>query len=112
LALYAAALSLFGMLPAVAAWTAAPADPGAAGTYTIAIENMRFTPSRLTVRAGDRVVWVNKDLVPHTATAPHKAFDSGSIAPTTSWAWVARRKGELRYACSFHPTMSAILIVR
>lgn len=41
----------------------------AAGTtYQVVIEQMRFNPPELTVHRGDRVVWVNKDLFPHTVT--------------------------------------------
>jgi len=40
---------------------------------------MQFNPAELTVHRGDRVVWVSKDLFPHTATAKDKTFDSGTI---------------------------------
>ena len=45
-------------------------------THTVTIEGMRFQPERLTVARGDTVVWVNKDLVPHTATSEAGGFDS------------------------------------
>jgi len=44
-------------------------------TRTIAIDGMRFEPADLTIRAGDTIVWVNKDLFAHTATADG-SFDS------------------------------------
>ena len=72
---------------------------------------MRFTPDTLTVHSGDRVVWRNIDLVPHTATAA-KVFDSGSIAPGGSWSKVVRKTGTLPYVCSFHPGMKATLKVQ
>ena len=74
------------------------------------MENLQFNPPRLTVRPGDRVVWVNKDMFPHTATGT--AFDSGSIAPNASWGFVAGQPGEYAYGCTFHPTMKAELTVR
>ena len=37
--------------------------------HTVTIEGMRFQPEMLTVERGDTIVWVNKDLVPHTATS-------------------------------------------
>ncbi|MGH8137604.1 MAG: cupredoxin domain-containing protein [Steroidobacteraceae bacterium] len=80
-------------------------------THVITIENMRFNPDVLTVHRGDRVVWINKDLFPHTATADTKAFDSGSIEPNASWTYVARKAGEYAYVCSLHPTMKARLTV-
>ncbi len=83
----------------------------ASQTHTVVIDNMRFTPDTLTVRRGDRVVWRNNDLVPHTATAP-KVFDSGSIGPGESWSAVMRKTGTLPYVCSFHPGMKATLQVQ
>ncbi len=87
----------------------------ASKVYVVTIENMQFNPQTLTVHAGDSVVWVNKDLVPHTATADAtadaKAFDSRSIAPNASWKFIAHHAGEYGYDCSFHPTMKGTLTV-
>lgn len=80
-------------------------------THLITIENMRFSPDVLTVQRGDRIVWVNKDLFPHTATSDTKVFDSRSIEPNASWTYVARKAGDYAYTCSFHPTMKARLTV-
>ena len=81
-------------------------------TYTVVIEQMRFNPPALTVRRGDHVTWVNKDLFPHTASANSKAFDSRSIAPDASWTYVAGQPGSYPYRCSFHPAMGGLLTVR
>jgi plastocyanin len=96
------------MAAAVLALFAAPAI--AAGKHTVRIEGMQFAPATLTVKRGEQVVWVNQDLVPHTATAP-KAFDSRSIAPGASWKMTAKKPGRYEYVCSFHPTMKATLVV-
>jgi plastocyanin len=67
------------------------------------------------VKAGDVVVWRNKDPFPHTATARvngrTKGFDSQAIAPGQSWTYTAKARGEFDYICSFHPTMTATLRV-
>ncbi|MEW9584789.1 cupredoxin family copper-binding protein [Paraburkholderia sp. DGU8] len=81
-------------------------------THRIVIDQMRFDPPTLTVKRGDRVEWVNKDLFAHTATSTSKAFDSGSIAPNASWRFVAGRAGSYPYLCTFHPTMHGTLNVR
>jgi plastocyanin len=90
------------------------AAPGVASvaptSRTVTIENMRFSPETLTVKRGDRVVWVNKDLFPHTATA-QGVFDSKSIAPKASWTHVADKAGRYGYVCTLHPTMKATLVV-
>ncbi|ALD93035.1 cupredoxin family copper-binding protein [Cupriavidus gilardii] len=84
-----------------------------AATYIVTIEGMEFRPSTLVLHRGDRVVWVNQDLVPHTATASDgKGFDSGHIAPGASWEHVVQGQGSLPYVCTLHPTMQAVLEVR
>ena len=94
----------------VGVWALASA-PASAKTHTVVIENMRFTPDTLTLRRGDRVVWRNNDLVPHTATAA-KVFDSGSIEPGQSWSTTLRKAGKVPYVCTFHPGMKASLTVQ
>ncbi len=81
-------------------------------THTVTMENMRFEPESLTVARGDTVVWVNKDLVPHTATSESGEFDSGTIQAEKSWTFTARQKGGFAYTCTFHPTMTAMLGVK
>jgi plastocyanin len=82
----------------------------AAATHTITIDGMSFEPASLQLRRGDTVRWVNKDLVPHTATAP-KDFDSGTLAPGQSWEVQVDRPGRHEYVCRLHPTMKAVLVV-
>lgn len=79
------ALACIGLLacPLVtqrAASTASEANTRAK-THIVTIEGLRFNPPSLTVDRGDRIVWVNKDLFPHTVTAEGKDFDSHDIAP-------------------------------
>src|SRR4029079_9253290 len=73
---------------------------------------MRFQPETLTVAPGDSVVWVNKDLVPHTVTSEAGGFDSQIIQAEKSWRFTARKKGDFAYICTLHPTMKAILQVK
>ena len=79
--------------------------------HTVTIEAMKYSPERLTVHAGDTVVWINKDLFPHTVTEIGKRFDSHEIKPNASWRYVAQARGEFAYVCSLHPTMKGALVV-
>ncbi len=81
-------------------------------THTVIIENMQFSPAQLHVHRGERIVWVNKDLFPHTVTAASHAFDSGSIAANASWTYVAGKAGEYPYGCTFHPSMKGMIAVQ
>jgi plastocyanin len=81
-------------------------------THTVTMESMRFQPRNLTVTRGDTVVWVNKDLVPHTATSKAGGFDSQLVAADKSWRFTVQKKGDFAYVCTFHPTMTAMLRVK
>lgn len=81
-------------------------------THTVTIEGTRFIPEKLSVRAGDTIVWVNKDIIPHTATSKTGGFDSATIETGKSWKFTPSKKGEFPYICTFHPTMKATLRVR
>jgi plastocyanin len=81
-------------------------------THTIMIENVKFNPETLIVRRGDHIVWVNKDLFPHTATAGNRSFDSGPIAAGASWSYVVKAAGQVDYVCTLHPTMKGHVSIR
>ena len=91
---------------------AAAAKPPPA-THTIAIEGVSYVPLSLTVNAGDRIVWVNRDPFPHTATSQAAGFDSKEIAGDGgSWTYTAERSGDFDYLCTLHPTMTGVVHVR
>ena len=69
---------------------------------------MQFEPASLQVHVGDKIVWTNKDLVPHTATAAG-LFDSGPVNPGASWSYTVTTAGSVDYVCTLHPTMKAQL---
>lgn len=91
---------------------ASSAGAAIARTHTVIIEGMRFRPAVLVIARGDRVTWINRDLVPHTATAKSGAFNSGNIAPGASWTFIARKAGTFAYFCSYHPTMKGRITIR
>ena len=82
-----------------------------ASTRTVTIEAVQFVPDTIAVRAGDTVLWVNKDPFPHTVTSKEGGFDSHEIAPGKSWRYQARKTGVFRYLCTLHTTMKATLRV-
>jgi plastocyanin len=88
------------------------AAPGTGTVHTVIIEGMNYVPGTLTVARGDTVVWINKDLFPHTVTAVNGRFDSQEIKAEKSWKFVAGNAGEFGYLCTFHPTMKGILVVK
>ena len=83
-------------------------------THTVEIRGMEFHPAALTVAVGDTIVWVNRDIVPHTATASGrvKAWDTKQLSQGQTGRYIARHKGTLHYSCTLHPTMHGTVIVR
>jgi plastocyanin len=78
----------------------------------VTIQNMSFSPASLTVVMGTTVTWTNKDNITHTVTADDASFDSGSIAPGSSYSRTFSTKGSFPYHCKIHPMMMAIVIVK
>jgi plastocyanin len=82
--------------------------------HTIEIRGMAFHPESLTVAPGDTVVWINRDIVPHTATASGSAakWSTAQLAQGESGRYVPRRAGTIQYICALHPTMRGTLTIR
>jgi plastocyanin len=84
-----------------------------AKTYQVEIRNFAFAPNTLTVPAGTRVVWTNRDDEPHLVTsagatfAPSKALDTSD-----SYAVTFAKPGTYAYYCSIHPMMVGTIIVQ
>ncbi|HYW09100.1 MAG TPA: cupredoxin family copper-binding protein [Longimicrobium sp.] len=99
---------------ALAAVVAAGCVDGAPGakSHSVSIQGFQYQPAALTVAVGDTVVWINGDVVPHTATAADRAWDSGSIAGKASGRVVMEKAGTHRYVCAFHPNMKAEVVAR
>lgn len=100
------------LLTVAASAAAAAALPVAARarTHTIVMEKMRFGPSPTSLRVGDTIVWVNRDLFRHTATARNRSFDV-DLAPGASGRTILRTPGTVDYICRFHPGMTGRLVV-
>jgi plastocyanin len=84
----------------------------AARVHRVEIKGMAYAPAEVTVAAGDTIVWVNRDIVPHTVTDEARQFDSGSVSPAAEWSQVARDRGRTSYTCTFHPTMKGAIVVK
>lgn len=81
-------------------------------THRIVIEEFAFVPERITVQAGDTVEWINRDIVPHTATAADGAWDTGTLAREEKGRMRFPAVGRSDYFCAFHPHMRAYVTVK
>lgn len=88
---------------------AADADQPDGRKYVIDIASFKYNSEPLKLRAGDTVTWINRDIVPHTATAKDKSWDSGTIKSGKSKSVVITKSLEGNYYCRFHPRMKSTL---
>ena len=79
-------------------------------THVVVIDKMKFGAMPASVRAGDRISWVNRDLFRHTATAKGGGFDV-DLPPGAKATTVVRGKGAITVTCRYHPGMRATLKV-
>lgn len=86
----------------------------AAESHQIAIDNFTFSPAELTISAGETVAWINRDDVPHTATAVKKPreFDSGALDTDQGFSHQFTARGTYEYFCAIHPHMTGKIIVQ
>lgn len=89
------------------------ASPAADGSkeYVVEISNFAFSPVKLTIKAGDRVTFINKDEIKHSATADDSSFDTGLLAQDEDKTVTFDDAGEFAYHCMPHPGMQATIIV-
>jgi plastocyanin len=79
----------------------------------VLIKNFSFKPAKVTVKRGTRVIWINKDTSPHTATANNgRSFDSGRLGSGQRFSHTFRRAGKKPYHCEIHPHMKGRITVR
>ncbi|TBR25291.1 MAG: hypothetical protein EPO63_02125, partial [Candidatus Nitrosotenuis sp.] len=87
-----------------------------------------YEPALISVEAGEKVTWVNKDREAHTVTSGKGSgrfgwmsnefggsdgyFDSGRFMPNESWSFTFDRKGMFTYYCTIHPWMEGTILVQ
>lgn len=94
----------------VAALLFMPPAEAAPQTHVVTIDKMKFVSVPASVKRGDSIVWVNKDLFRHTATAANGAFDV-DLQPGAKAKTVVARPGAIAFRCKYHPGMRSVLKV-
>ena len=83
----------------------------ASGAMTVDIADFKFQPEALTVKAGTKVTWLNRDAAPHTATAKD-GFDTGTLKKGERKTVTLKSAGTFAYVCEIHPFMTATVTVK
>lgn len=85
----------------------APIPPATSPTTSgesvrISMTDDRYTPSRLTIKAGATVTWVNDGNNLHTASALDGSFESGSLSRGEAFSYTFGRPGVYAIICRLH----------
>jgi plastocyanin len=84
----------------------APAPSGdAVRSEKVEIVDFSYDPDPVTIEEGGKVIWINEDSAPHTATADDGSFDTGTLEEGKLKSENFKEPGTYTYICSIHPDM-------
>lgn len=90
----------------------APAPSGdAVRAEKVEIVEFTYQPDPVTIEAGGKVIWINRDSAPHTATADDGTFDTGTLEEGKLKSESFKEPGIYPYFCEIHPSMRGTLEV-
>ncbi|MDE1763567.1 MAG: cupredoxin domain-containing protein [Thaumarchaeota archaeon] len=88
-----------------------------AGQSCVSAKNC-YEPNIASIPAKTTVMWTNMDSTPHTVTSGKPSgneagttFDSGMMAPGSTYSFMFMSPGTYDYFCSIHPWMTGEVIV-
>jgi plastocyanin len=71
----------------------------------VEIVDFAYDPDPVTIEKGGKVIWINRDAEPHTATAEDGSFDTGTLEEGKLKSETFKEPGTYAYVCSIHPEM-------
>lgn len=104
-------LRLFTLLLALALTTAFAGEPG---VTEVEIIKFKFTPQEVTIKAGDKVRWINKEKRQYHSVwfealgEPEPDY----LFPDESYEREFKEKGDFPYRCGPHPEMTGVVHVQ
>ena len=80
----------------------------------VMVDNFTFLPAEITVAAGTRVTWTNRDDIPHTVTDRDgpRVMRSPPLDTGDTYAVTFERPGTYHYFCALHPHMQGTVVVQ
>jgi plastocyanin/type II secretory pathway pseudopilin PulG len=79
----------------------------------IVIDRHLFLTPKIKIKKGTKVIWTNKELVPHTVTSTKdpKTLDSSIFGTGQKFEFTFNEAGTFDYYCILHPEMVGVVIV-
>jgi amicyanin len=80
----------------------------------VMVDNFTFSPAEITIAAGTRMTWTNRDDIPHTVTGRDepRVMRSPALDTGDSYGVTFERPGTYRYFCTLHPHMQGKVVVQ
>lgn len=74
-----------------------------------------YIPSKISIKSGDSVTWLNEDAAFHSVTSGYYGnqsglFDSEYLDPEESFTFIFKNPGVYDYFCTLHPWMKGQVI--
>ena len=101
--------------------TAAAPDVGSGGEASpsgeavrsakVEIVDFAYEPATVTIQAGGKVTWLNRDSAEHTATLDDGSYSTGDLAEGKLESESFKSAGSFPYHCEIHPDMTGTLEV-
>lgn len=120
---FCAVLAIAGLAVGCGSSTNSPTSPtpapsgGNSMTVSIArgastLTATAYSPNPDSISVGDTLTWTNNDTTTHTSTSDDGVWNSGNIAPGSSFSRTFSGAGTFTYRCTIHPGMVATVTVR
>ncbi len=90
---------------------AAKRAASASGGPKVSIANFAFNPGSITIHPGESATWSNDDGSPHALVFNDGVGGTVSLSPGQSFTRTFAQAGTYEYSCSFHPYMTAKVVV-
>ncbi len=102
LAILLLAAVLFGCIPSPnggSTGTGTPSPQAFSGKLTIILQDYKFNPNRLTIKAGSTIIWINRDPAFHTIHSDTGVFQSGLLSIGQLFSFTFDEPGTYPYYC-------------
>jgi plastocyanin len=89
------------------------ATPSSGGAVHVVMQSLDFSPTAVTAKVGQEVVWTNNDAAPHNVTYVSGPRFNSSRTLTRGKQFSIRldQPGTVHYVCTLHPWMKATIVV-
>lgn len=85
---------------------------GGSGAVAIAMKDIAFDPSSVTVKVGQKITWTNEDSVQHDVESTSgEKINSDLFGEGGTFSFTPTKAGTIDYVCTVHPGMEGSITV-